>query len=121
MRLKIWNKQDDLYTPAGKMYTAEEQFAEVPLARIQDYVIADQPVNKAVWDNFEMLKDVYSSQVDYSKCTTHQDVLDAICDFREAQEAAAQEAAAQPSTEERTAAALEFLAVNNIPEEEVTV
>ena len=45
---------------------------------------------------------------DFSACTNNQEILQAIEDFEDAEQAAAVEAAAEPTAEERIAAALEY-------------
>lgn len=105
MKYKIWNKQDNLITPIGEVLTPEQVFERYPAARIEGikYIIADQPINMAVFMEFEATKEHYKRLgVPITDDMTDQEVLDAISYWEE------NPPAPEPTVEERIAAALEF-------------
>jgi hypothetical protein len=113
MKYKIWNKTDTLFTPSGKAVSPEQQFEEMPLSKVAKFIIADAPINCQVFLEFEQTKQIYKQMgVPIVDGMTDQQVLDAISNFEENPPPQA------PSVEERTAAALEFLALNSLPEGE---
>jgi hypothetical protein len=116
MKYKIWNKTDNLYTPAGTMFTPNEIKEQYPLSFVSGvkYIICDAPINMGVFMEFTQTRDMYKNMgADIASNMSDQQVLDAITEF----ENRPQEIG--PSVEERTAAALEFLALNSLPDEEV--
>jgi hypothetical protein len=113
MKYKIWNKTDNLYTPAGTMFTPAQIKEQYPLAFVPGikYIICDAPINMGVFMEFVQTKDIYKNMgAAITDTMTDQEVLNAITAF----ETKPQDTS--PSVEERTAAALEFLALNSLPE-----
>ncbi|HWP80340.1 MAG TPA: hypothetical protein VN446_06815 [Candidatus Acidoferrum sp.] len=112
---KIWNKTDNLYTPAGTMFTPEQVFAKTPLAQVADFIICDAPINMGVFMELEQSRAVYKKLIEERKAVspdstcpliteamTGAEVCDAIYLFET-------EILAPPVTaEERIAAAMEF-------------
>ncbi|MPM22552.1 hypothetical protein SDC9_69009 [bioreactor metagenome] len=112
---KIWNKTDNLYTPAGTMYTPEQVFAQTPLAQTGKFIICDAPVNMGVFMELDQTKATYKKLVEERKAVsadstcpvitdtmTDEEVCDAIYAFET-------EVLAPPVTaDERIAAAMEF-------------
>lgn len=117
MRYQIWNKTDEIYTPAGTKFTPEEWLAKYTWAAIPGVkmVITTGPINGGVAMEFENMKLIYSSRgAAITDDMTDEEVLAAIEDFEDNPPGAD-----EPSVEERTAAALEFLAMSNLPDETV--
>jgi hypothetical protein len=111
MKYKIWDKKSNLITPVAEVFTPEQIFAKYPAAKFLEYIIADAPVNMSVFMEFTQTKDVYKNMGALITDTmTKEEVLNAITAF----ETKPQDTS--PSVEERTAAALEFLALNSLPE-----
>lgn len=116
-RYAIWNKQDDVFTPSGKAYTAEEWMTKYPIARLDavKVVCSGGIVNGGYFGILSELVDLYTKAgCDFSACQADQDFLDAIEAFEDERNKPSDE----PSTEERTAAALEFIAMSSLPDEE---
>lgn len=115
MKYKIWNKTDNLITPVGEVLTPSQVIAKYPAAGIEGikFIIADQPINMAVFMEFEATKNAYKQQgAKITDDMTPQEVLDAISYFEE------HPPAPQPTAEERIASALEFQNLLAIPDME---
>ena len=115
MKYKIWNKQDNLITPIGEVLTPQQVFEHYPATCIEGikYIIADQPINMAVFMEFEATKEHYKSLgVPITDDMTDQEVLDAISYWEE------NPSALEPTAEERIAAALEFQNLMMLPDVE---
>ena len=111
----IWNKQDDVYTPSGAKFTAGEWKVQYPIAEIESVkvVCAGGVLNGAFFGVLSEMVDLYTKAgCDFSGCVIDQDYLDKI----EAFEDEMNKPSNIPSTEERTAAALEFMAMNSLPD-----
>ena len=114
-RYAIWDKQSDIYTPVGEVLTAQQWldrygWANHPLAKP---VVAGGLVNGAFMGELSEMREMYAKQgADFSACTTDEEILAVIEDFED------NPPVGEPSVEERTAAALEFLAMSNLPDEE---
>lgn len=114
-RYAIWNKQDDIYTPSGAKFTARQWIEKYPIAEIESVkvVCAGGVLNGGFFGILSDMVDMYTKVgCDFSNCTTDQDYLDAIEGFEDK----ANESSTEVSTEERTAAALEFIAMNSLPD-----
>lgn len=110
-RYAIWNKQTPVITPSGAVYTAEQWIAKRPAAGLETttVLVANGEINGAIYDTLGALKNRCESQgATFDDELTGQDLLDACEAWMDEQEAAAKEAANQPTTEERIAAALEY-------------
>lgn len=114
----IWNKTDLVYTPVGEVLTPEEW--------IQRYgwignpsavpVVASGIINGAFSGELSQMRDIYErAGVDFSMCTTNEEILAAIEDYEDAQNAFS----AEPSVDERIAAALEYQVLASLPDETV--
>ena len=117
-RYQIWDKTSDIYTPSGDMFTAEQWLARFSWARIPDVkmVINNGVINGGVAMEFEGMKQMYEKMgCDFSTCVTDQDYLDVI----EAFEGTPVEA--EPTAEERIAAAMEYQILNDMMAEEEAV
>jgi hypothetical protein len=112
---KIWNKTDNLYTPAGTMFTPEQVFEETPLSQTQPYIICDAPVNMGVFMELEGTREVYKKLIEERKLSYPESTCPAITSAMTGEEVCAaiylfeMEVLAPPvSAEERIAAAMEF-------------
>ena len=108
-RYAIWNKQDQVITPVGEVLSAAQWIARYPVAGIASIkvVCAAGEINGAFFGTLGQMKLNYENMgADFSACTTDEEVLQAIEDFEDAANARSTE----PSTDERTAAALETIA-----------
>lgn len=116
-RYQIWDGISDVYTPSGEKFTAEQwrnrhSWAKIPGAKM---IISAGVINGAVLMEFETAKDRYKNLgTNITDTMSDEEVLAAI----EAYEDNPPEG--EPTTEERTAAALEFLAMNSLPDETET-
>lgn len=114
MRYQIWNKTDDIITPSGAQFTAMEWANKYPWAKIPGVkmVITAPPINGGVAMEFEAFKAAYTRQgVKITDMMTDDEVLAAIEEFED------NPPDPGPSVEERTAAALEFLAMSSLPDD----
>jgi hypothetical protein len=105
MKYKIWNKTDNLITPIGEVLTPAQVISKYPVAGIEGmkFIIADQPINMAVFMEFEATKNIYKQQgAQITDDMTDQEVLDAISYFEE------HPPTPEPTAEERIAAAMEY-------------
>lgn len=108
-RYAIWNKQDQVITPVGEVLSAAQWIARYPVAGIASIkvVCAAGEINGAFFGTLGQMKLNYENMgADFSECTTDEEVLQAIEDFEDA----ANTRSTEPTTEERTAAALETIA-----------
>ena len=116
-KYQIWDKVSDIYTPSGARFTPAEWKAKFPWINIPGakMIITTGIINGGVAMEFEATKAAYIRQgAVITDTMTDEEVLAAIEDFEENPPGAG-----EPSVEERTAAALEFLAMSNLPDETV--
>ena len=116
-RYAIWNKTDDIYTIApdknGKMhFTAQEYISEKaawaanPAVKV---IVGGGAINGTVFMEFGAAKQMYAAQgAAITDDMSDAQVLAAIEAFEDAP------SAVEPSAEERSAAALEFIALNSL-------
>lgn len=106
-RYQIWNKKDEIITPVGEFFTAEQWIARYPIAGLDriKVVCAGGEINGAFFGTLSQMKEMYAKNgCDFSNCVTDQDYLDAIEQFEDMLNAPSTE----PTAEERIAAALEY-------------
>lgn len=110
-KYQFWDKTSDLYTPSGKMYTAEQyleknRWAANPAVKC---VISQGPINCGVFMEFGAMKNEYVRQgMEIPEGATDEEILDLI----EAWEDRVIEAPV--TAEERIAAALEYQNIANM-------
>lgn len=117
----IWNKQDPILTPIGEILTAEQWIQRYPIAGIESITVicAGGEINGAFFGTLGQMVEMYEGQgCDFSECETAQEKLDTIEAFENARIEAAAMASAEPSTDERIAAALEAQVMMSLPDEE---
>lgn len=115
MRYQIWNRTDDVITPSGAQFTAAEWAGRYPWSKLPGVkmIITAGPINGGCAMEFEAAAAHYKrAGAAIAGGMTDEEVLAAIEDFEDNPPGAA-----QPTVEERTAAALEFLALNSLPDE----
>lgn len=116
-KYQIWDKVSDIYTPSGARFTAAEWKVKFPWINIPGakMIITTGIINGGAAMEFEATKATYIRQgATITDTMTDEEVLAAIEDFEDNPPGAG-----EPSVEERTAAALEFLAMSNLPDETV--
>lgn len=114
-RYKIWDKQSDVYTPSGEQFTAAQWAERYPWVKIPGakMIITAGIINGGAAMEFEQTKEVYRRQgAAITDDMTDDEVLAAIEEFERNPPRVD-----TPSAEERTAAALEFLAMSSLPDE----
>lgn len=116
-RYAIWNKQDPVLTPVGEVLSAEQWKQRYPIAGLDTITVVcgAGEINGSFFGTLGQMVQMYTEQgADFSACTTDMEKLEVIEAFEDACNAASTEASAQ----ERTAAALEFIAMSSLPDEE---
>ena len=118
-RYQIWNGTDTVYTPSGAFFTAEQWKARYPWLNVPGakMIITAGIINGGAALEFT------SAVAHYTKLgaaitdgMTDEEILAAIEDFEDNPPVDD-----TPSTEERTAAALEYIAMSSLPDEEEEV
>lgn len=113
-RYQIWNRRDDIYTPSGAHFTAAEWAARYPWVVIPGakMIITAGIINGGCALEFESTKAAFIRRgADITAGMSDEEVLAAMEALEDKPNAAG------PSAEERTAAALEFLAMTSLPDE----
>lgn len=115
-RYQIWDKQTDVYTPSNEHFSPQEWADRYPWVKIPGakMIITAGLINGGAAMEFEQTKAFYRQQgADITDSMTDDEVLTAIEDFEDNPPGSN-----EPSVEERTAAALEFLAMTSLPDEQ---
>ena len=115
-RYAIWNKHDPILTPIGEVLTPEQWIDRYPIAGIGSVTVVcgAGEINGAFFGTLGQMVQMYESQgADFSACETAEDKLAVI----EAFEDERNKPSTEPTVEERTAAALEFIAMSSLPDE----
>ena len=114
-RYQIWNQTDNIITPSGAQFTAQEWGDRYPWVKLPGVkmVITTGPINGGCALEYgAMVVRAKKSGVAITEAMTDAEVLAAIEDFED------NPPDPGPTVEERTAAALEFLAMNSLPDEQ---
>lgn len=114
MRYQIWNRTDSIITPSGAQFTAQEWADRYPWVKLPGVkmVITAPPINGGcaeVFDTFVAIRKKQGAPI--ADGMTDAEILEAIEAFED------NPPDPGPTVEERTAAALEFLALNSLPDE----
>lgn len=107
----IWNKKDDVYTPSGEKFTAQQWIARYPIAEVPtvSVVCAGGVINGAFFGILSEMVDMYAKMgCDFSACEADQDYLDAIEAFEDEMNAPVEVVDASAVALENIAAQLEF-------------
>lgn len=118
-RYAIWNKEDSIITPIGEVLSPEKWIERYPVAGVPTITVvcAAGEINGAFFGTLGQMVRMWESQgYDFSSCTTDEEKLEMI----EAIEDEMNTPSTEPTTEERTAAALEFIAMSSLPDETTT-
>ena len=116
-RYAIWDKRSPVITPVGEVLTAEQWMARYPVSALPDITVvcAAGEMNGAFFGTLGQMRSAFENRgADFSRCETQEDALLVMEAFEDAENAAS----AEPSAAERTAAALEFMAINSMPDME---
>lgn len=116
-KYKTWDKTEDIYTPAGKRFTATEWAQKYPWINQKGavMVIADDIINGAFCAELHTMKKTYEqSGAVFEEGLTDEALLQAI----EAYEISLSQEPSVPSAEERIAAALEAQVMMALPDTE---
>lgn len=92
----IWNKQDPILTPVGKVFTAAEWIERYPIAALDSITVicAAGEINGGFFGTLGQMVDMYTKQgCDFSACTTAEEKLATIEEFEDRREAEAAEMA----------------------------
>jgi len=117
-RYQIWNGTDDIYTPSGAKFTAEEWrekflYMKIPGAKM---IISSGIINGGYAMEFTSTVAEYKRRgAEITDGMTDEEILAAIEAYEDNPPGAD-----EPTVEERTAAALEFLALNSLPDDDST-
>jgi hypothetical protein len=106
-RYAIWDKQSNIYTPVGEELTAEQWLSRYGFLRNPAAVpvVAAGLINGAFCGELSQMKTMYENMgADFSSAATSEELLMAI----EAYEDLLNTPSAEPTAEERIAAALEY-------------
>lgn len=106
-RYAIWNKKDNVITPRGEVLSADEWKARYPVAALDSIIVvcAAGEINGGFFGTLGQMRQMWEQQgIDFSACTTNEEILAAI----ESAEDAANTPSDEPTAEERIAAALEM-------------
>ena len=117
MKYRIWDKETQVITPNGKIFTAEEWIAKYPIAALDnvDVVCGGGLFNGAIFGVYEDMKERYAKMgCDFDGCETKQDCLNKMEEFEDEQNNTT-----IITDQTRIADALEDLVVLNMPDEEV--
>ncbi len=115
MRYQIWNKTDPIITPSGAQFTAQEWADRYPWIKLPGakMIITGGLINGGAAMEFTATVEHYRrAGAVIADGMTDEEILTAIEDFEDNPPGAN-----DPTVEERTAAALEFLAMNSLPDE----
>ena len=114
-RYAIWDKVSPVITPVGEVFTAEQWISRYPVSALPSITVvcAAGEVNGAFFGTLGQMRTAFENRgADFSRCETAEELLCAMEAFEEAEKAAEME----PSAAERTAAALEFMALSTMPD-----
>ena len=114
-RYAIWDKVSPVITPVGEVLTAREWMARYPAAALEHITVVcgAGEVNGAFFGTLGQMRVAFENRgADFSECESAEEMLAAMEAFEAAENAADHE----PSAEERAAAALEFMAINSMPD-----
>ena len=100
-RYAIWNKEDDIIVPTGRIFTAEEWKERYPVARLDHIVVicSAGEVNGGFFGTLgQMIQMCENQGADFSACTTPEEklaVIEALEDQKQAEAMAKAEEDAQ--------------------------
>lgn len=109
-RYAIWDKKSPVIVPTGAVYTAEQWIEKYPVAALDTITVvcAAGEINGGFFGTLGQMKQMYEAQVDFSACTTNEEILEAIEAFEDAMSAPS----TAVSNEELTATSLASIAAS---------
>lgn len=119
-RYSLWNKKDEIITPTGEIFTAEQWIERYPVAGLDKITVVCSAgeINGGFFGTLGQMKQMYADMgADFSSCVNDEDILNIIEAFEDSQNTADN----TPTAEERIAAALEYQVMVSLPDEEVEV
>lgn len=117
-RYAIWDKKSPIITPIGEVLSPEQWIERYPVAGVESITVvcAAGEINGAFFSTLgQMVQMCEAQDVDFSACETAEDKLMVI----EAFEDSMNTHSAEPTAEERIAAALEYQVMASLPDEEI--
>lgn len=120
-RYAIWNKTDDIYTPVGEKLTAQQWISRYGwIAHPQAIpVVGGGLINGSFIGELNQMKEMAVREgCEFTEGMTPGEILKKIEAFEDERNSAP--IVTEPTAEERTAAALEFLAMSSLPDETET-
>lgn len=121
--LKLYNKNDVYASPSGVIMDAQEVVREFPASAHFSYVVETDAYGEVMFGfmSLSALKTQYEIDQNLSDSVAVEAIADKMYAARvaeeEAQARASEEAKAAAELSERTTAALEFIALNGLPDE----
>lgn len=118
-RYSIWNKKDEIITPIGEIFTAEQWIERYPVAGLDriTVVCSAGEINGGFFGTLGQMKQMYAGMgADFSNCTNDEEVLNVIETFEDSQNIVDD----SPTANERIAAALEYQVMASLPDETVS-
>lgn len=115
-KYKIWDKQENVFTYIGENLTPEQWIDRYPVINVPGVVpvVAAGDINGGFFGTLrDMKRNAETAGAVFSEELTDEELLEAIEDFEDELNTPD----LTPSAEERTAAALEFLAMSSLPDE----
>lgn len=112
-RYAIWDKQSQVITPIGEVFTAEQWIERYPVADLENVVVVcgAGEVNGSFFGTLEQMVQMYEAQgADFSEATTDIEKLEVIEAWEDADHSYG-----ESTPEERIAAALEYNNMLNSP------
>lgn len=108
-------KQTDMYmSPSGALMDAAAVSEQFPAASVFPHVVETDPAGQMMYGLYNLA--AMRGQYGIDPALGEAEAIAALTDAMNAEQEAQKEAATQPSVEERTAAALEFLAMSSLPD-----
>ena len=113
MKYAIWNKIDEIITPSGHVFTAEQWMDKYPVAKLNriDVVCSAGEINGAVFGTLGQLVEQYEQYgCDFSACATAEEKIAVINEFEQHRGAATQAVEEDPVADSLAsiAASLEY-------------
>lgn len=107
-RYAIWDKRSPVITPVGEVLTADQWKERYPVAALESITVvcAAGEINGGFFGTLGQMKQMYENMgADFSEASTNEQILEVIEAFEDEQSKPVE---AEPSAEERIAAALEY-------------
>lgn len=128
-RYAIWDKQEEIITPSGEVFTAEQWMERYPAFKLNRItaICAAGEINGGIAETLGSLVQMYETRgIDFSNCNSAEEKLELIEAFEDAEQArimeeaqmAAINATIQTNSLASIAAQLEYQNMMTLPDEE---